>query len=154
MFHPSRRRLLQTLAGAAVLGASAAASAQSNANVIKVVVPFVAGGITDQVARGVLDRVSKSLAQTLVIGNRPGAGSRIGSETVMRADPDGLTLLFTNPSYTILPITDTAVKYDPVTALAPVALVGTYGLPVVVSTRLPVNTLGEFIAYARKNPAS
>lgn len=152
MFDPSRRRLLQTLAGAAVLGAPAAASAQSSANVIKVVVPFVAGGITDQVARGVLDRVSKSLAQTLVIENRPGAGSRIGSETVMRADPDGTTLLFTNPSYSILPITDTAVKYDPVKALAPVALVGTYGLPVVVSNRLPVNTLGEFIAHARKHP--
>ncbi|MFC3682550.1 Bug family tripartite tricarboxylate transporter substrate binding protein [Hydrogenophaga luteola] len=152
MFDPSRRRLLQTLAGAAMLGATAAASAQSGANVIKVIVPFVAGGITDQVARGVLDRVSKSLAQTLVIENRPGAGSRIGSETVMRADPDGTTLLFTNPSYSILPITDTAVKYDPVKALAPVALVGTYGLPVVVSNRLPVNTLGEFIAHARKHP--
>lgn len=154
MFDPSRRRLLQTLAGVALLGASAAASAQSVAGpgVIKVVVPFVAGGITDQVARGVLDRVSKSLTQTLVIENRPGAGSRIGSEAVMRADPDGTTLLFTNPSYTILPITDAAVKYDPVKALAPVALVGTYGLPVAVSTRLPVNTLGEFIAHARKHP--
>ncbi|MGS5090034.1 Bug family tripartite tricarboxylate transporter substrate binding protein [Hydrogenophaga sp. A37] len=152
MFNTSKRRLLKTLVGAAVLGATATASGQSNANVIKVVVPFVAGGITDQVARGVLDRVSKSLALTVVIENRPGAGSRIGSETVMRADPDGTTLLFTNPSYTILPITDTAVKYDPVKALMPVALVGTYGLPVVVSTRLPVNTLGEFIAHARKNP--
>ena len=152
MFNPSRRSLLNTLAGAAVLGAAPAALAQSNANVVKVIVPFVAGGITDQVARAVLDRVSKSLAQTVVIENRPGAGSRIGSEAVMRADPDGTTLLFTNPSYTILPITDVAVKYDPVKALAPVALVGTYGLPVVVSARLPVNTLGEFIAHARSNP--
>lgn len=152
MLNTSKRALLKSLVGAAMLGAAAAASAQSNANVIKVVVPFVAGGITDQVARRVLDRVSKSLAQTMVIENRPGAGSRIGSETVMRADPDGTTLLFTNPSYTILPITDTAVKYDPVKALAPAALVGTYGLPVVVSTRLPVNTLGEFIAHARKHP--
>lgn len=152
MFHPSKRRLLKALVGAAVLGPTTAALAQSGANVIKVVVPFVAGGITDQVARGVLDRVSKSLALTMVIENRPGAGSRIGSETIMRADPDGMTLLFTNPSYTILPITDSTVKYDPVKALMPVALVGTYGLPVVVSARLPVNTLGEFIAHARKNP--
>lgn len=152
MFNTSKRRLLTTLVGAAVLGATTAVSAQSGANVIKVVVPFVAGGITDQVARGVLERVSKSLALTMVIENRPGAGSRIGSEAVMRADPDGMTLLFTNPSYTILPITDTAVTYDPAKALAPVALVGTYGLPVVVSNRLPVNTLGEFITHARKNP--
>lgn len=152
MFNTSKRSVLKTLVGVAVFGATTAASAQSGANVIKVVVPFVAGGITDQVARGVLERVSKSLAQTIIIENRPGAGSRIGSETVMRADPDGTTLLFTNPSYTILPITDAAVKYDPVKALAPVALVGTYGLPVVVSARLPVNNLNEFIAYARKNP--
>lgn len=154
MFNTSRRSLLKTLVGTAVLGATATASAQSSAGagVIKVVVPFVAGGITDQVARGVLDRVSKSLAQTIVIENRPGAGSRIGSEAVMRADPDGTTLLFTNPSYTILPITDAAVKYDPVKALMPVALVGTYGLPVVVSSRLNVGTLGEFIAHARNNP--
>lgn len=152
MLNTSKRRLLTTLVGAAVLGATTAASAQSGANVIKVVVPFVAGGITDQVARGVLDRVSKSLALTLVIENRPGAGSRIGSEAVMRADPDGMTLLFTNPSYSILPITDATVKYEPVKALMPVALVGTYGLSVAVSNRLPVNTLGEFIAHARKHP--
>lgn len=152
MFNTSRRAWLKTLVGAAVLGAAAAASAQSSANVIKVVVPFAAGGISDQVARGVLERMSKSLAQTMIIENRPGAGSRIGSEAVMRADPDGLTLLFTNPSYTILPITDSTVKYDPVKALMPVARVGTYGLPIVVSTRLPANNLNEFIAYARKNP--
>ncbi|WP_066256355.1 Bug family tripartite tricarboxylate transporter substrate binding protein [Hydrogenophaga flava] len=154
MTHTSRRDLLKTLASAAALVATASASAQSGTGpaIIKVVVPFVAGGITDQVARGILDRVSKSLAQTMVIENRPGAGSRIGSEAVMRADPDGTTLLFTNPSYSILPVTDPAVKYDPAKALAPVALAGTYGLPVVVSARLPVNTLGEFIAHARKNP--
>ena len=70
----------------------------------------------------------------------------------MRAAPDGLTLLFTNPSYTILPITDSTVKYDPIKALMPVAQVGKYGLPVVVSTKLPVNNLKEFIAYAKKNP--
>lgn len=119
---------------------------------VRVVVPFPAGGVTDLAARAVAERMAHTLGQTVIVENRPGGGSRIGSGTVMRADPDGATLLLTNPSYSILPITDEAVKYDPVKALTPVAMVGTYGLSVVVSTRLPVNTLGEFIAHARKNP--
>lgn len=152
MFKPFQRGVLQSLLGAAMLCAAAGASAQANPNVIKVIVPFTAGGISDQVARGVVERMSKALAQTMIIENRPGAGSRIGSETVMRAAPDGMTLLFTNPSYTLLPITDASVKYDPIKALMPVGQVGKYGLPVVVSAKLPVNTLSEFIAHARKNP--
>lgn len=152
MFNRLKRAFLQSLAGAAVLGMTAGAYAQVNQSVIKVIVPFAAGGIADQIARGVLERMSKTLAQTMIVENRPGAGSRIGSETVMRATPDGMTLLFTNPSYTILPITDSTVKYDPVKALVPVAQIGKYGLPVVVSTKLPVNNLNDFIAHAKKNP--
>jgi tripartite-type tricarboxylate transporter receptor subunit TctC len=152
MFNRFKRNVLPCLLGAAVLGAATGASAQANPNVIKVIVPFTAGGISDQVARGLVERMSKALAQTMIIENRPGAGSRIGSETVMRATPDGMTLLFTNPSYTLLPITDASVKYDPVKALMPVGQVGKYGLPVVVSAKLPANTLSEFIAHARKNP--
>jgi tripartite-type tricarboxylate transporter receptor subunit TctC len=101
-----------------------------------VIVPFATGGVADQVARGVLERMSKTLAQIMIIESRPSAGSRIGSDLVMRAAPDGMTLLLTNPSYTILPITDSTAKYDPVKALVPVAQIGKYGLPVVVSTKL------------------
>ncbi len=152
MFNRFKRNVLPCLLGAAVLSTATGASAQTNPNVIKVIVPFTAGGISDQVARGLVERMSKALAQTMIIENRPGAGSRIGSEAVMRATPDGMTLLFTNPSYTLLPITDASVKYDPVKALMPVGQVGKYGLPVVVSAKLPANTLSEFIAHARKNP--
>lgn len=152
MFNVFKRAFLKSLVGSAVLGVTAGATAQVNQNVIKVVVPFTAGGLADQIARGVVERISKSLAQTMIVENRPGAGSRIGSDAVMRATPDGMTLLFTNPSYTILPITDSTVKYDPVKALMPVAQVGKYGLPIAVSTKLPVNNLNEFIAHAKKNP--
>lgn len=152
MFNVFKRTLLKSLVGAAVVSLTTSAYAQVNQNVIKVIVPFAAGGIADQIARGVLERMSKTLAQTMIIENRPGAGSRIGSDLVMRATPDGTTLLFTNPSYTILPITDSTVKYDPVKALMPVALVGTYGLPIVVSTKIPASNLSEFIAHAKKNP--
>lgn len=148
----SKRVLLKSLAAATVLGWGACVSAQGSQNVIKVIVPYAAGGISDQVARSVVERMSKTLAQTMIIENRPGAGSRIGSDAVMRAAPDGLTLLFTNPSYTFLPLTDPTVKYDAGKALSPVASVGKYGLMVAASSKLPVNTLAEFIAHLKANP--
>lgn len=139
------------LAAAAAIGAGQAC-AQDTKAVIKVVVPFTAGGVTDQIARGFLERMSKSLSQTMIIENKPGGGSRIGSEMVMRSPPDGTTLLFTNPGYSSLPIADENVKYDPTKALAPISLVGTYSLAVAVSSKVPANTLQEFITYAKKNP--
>jgi tripartite-type tricarboxylate transporter receptor subunit TctC len=155
MYKVSKRTILKSLAVAAALSISAGAGAQGSQNVIKVIkviVPYAAGGISDQVARSVVERMSKTLAQTMIVENRPGAGSRIGSDLVMRAAPDGLTLLFTNPSYTFLPLTDPTVKYDAAKALAPVAPVGKYGLMVAVSSKLPVNSLNEFIAHAKKHP--
>lgn len=140
------------LFSAVLLACAGTSAAQGSQEVIKVIVPYTAGGISDQVARGVVERMSKTLGKTMIIENKPGGGSRIGSDMVIRAAPDGNTLLFTNPSYSILPITDSSVKYDPVKALAPVALIGKYGLPVVVGAKLPVTSLQEFIAYAKKNP--
>lgn len=146
---PRVSRLIAALVVTAVVHTVAHAQAPKP---VRMVVPFPAGGVTDLAARAVAERMAHSLGQPVIVENRPGGGSRIGSGTVMRAEPDGATLLFTNTSYAILPITDEAVKYDPVTALTPVAIAGTYGLSVVVSTRLGVNTLGDLIAHARKNP--
>jgi tripartite-type tricarboxylate transporter receptor subunit TctC len=88
----------------------------------------------------------------VIIDNRPGAGSRIGIDVVARAPADGKTLLFTNSSYSILPVVDPKVAFDPQKTLVPVSMAATYGLQVVTNTRLPVNSLPEFIAYAKKNP--
>lgn len=145
----TRRRIFLS---AGLLALAGVASAQSSQAVVKVVVPYPAGGISDSIARAVVERMSRVLGQTMIIENRPGAGSRIGTESVVRAPADGTTLLFTNPSYSILPVIDPGAKYDPTKSLAPVVIAGTYGLPIVISTKLPVNTLQEFIAYARKNP--
>lgn len=148
MFTAPRRMVL----GIGLLALASMASAQVNpGHVIKVIVPFSAGGISDSIARGVTERMSRELGQTMVIENRPGAGSRIGTETVVRAPGDGLTILFTNTTYSILPTIDASATYDPLKALRPVSIVGTYGLPIVVAAKLPVTTLPEFIAYARKN---
>jgi len=145
--HPcgTRRALL-----AAALAATAG-MAQAQANVIKMVVPFPPGGVTDQAARIVADRMAQQLGQTIIIENRPGAGSRLGVDAVAKAAADGSVLLFTNSSFSFLPIIDPKLP-DPTQALAPVGMSATYGLQIVTANRLPANTLPEFIAYAKKNP--
>ncbi len=146
--HSRVRRVLVVAASLAV----ATGLAQAQSNVIKMVVPFPAGGVTDQAARIVAESMARQLGQTIIIDNRPGAGSRIGIDAVVKAPADGNTLLFTNSSYSILPVVDPKVPFDPLKALVPVGLSATYGLQIVTRKDLPVNTLPEFIAYARKNP--
>jgi tripartite-type tricarboxylate transporter receptor subunit TctC len=126
--------------------------AQAQPNVIKLVVPFPAGGVTDQAARILADKMSQQLGQTMIVENRPGAGSRLGVDAVVKAPADGATLLFTNSSYSILPVVDPKVPFDPIRALAPVSMSATYGLQIVTSNKIPVNSLAEFITYAKKSP--
>lgn len=143
---PMRRLLLLAM----TLATTGLTQAQSG--VIRMVVPFPAGGVTDQAARILSEHMGKQLGQTIVIENRPGAGSRLGVDAVIKATPDGNTLLFTNTSYSILPVVDPKVSFDPATALVPVSLTASYGLQVVTRNSTPANTLTEFIAHAKKNP--
>lgn len=147
--HPSLLRRSLLLLG---LGALACGPALAQSQAIKIVVPFPPGGVTDVAARALAERMSRLLGETLIVENRPGAGSRIGIDAVARATPDGRTLLFTNTSYSILPIVDPTARYDPTRLLAPLAMAGTYGLPVVVSNKLPVTDLQGLIDYARSHP--
>lgn len=142
----TRRSFLTAVMSVAAMGV------QAQPATIKVVVPYSAGGIADVTARALVQRMSRALGQAMIVENRPGAGSRIGIDVVSQSAADGNTLLFTNNTYSILPLVDRTVNYDPLKALAPVGLAGTYSLSVVVNTRLQVNNLKEFIAYARKNP--
>lgn len=148
----TRRNLFKLGLGAWCAVAADLGHAQQD--VIKMVVPFPAGGVTDQAARIVAEKMGQQLGQTIVIDNRPGAGGRIGTETVLKAPGDGTTLLFTNSSYSILPVVDPKAPYDPLKSLAPISMSATYSLQVVTSTKIPVNTLSEFIAYAKKRPGA
>lgn len=132
--------------------AAAAGFAHAQPHIIKMVVPFPAGGVTDQAARVIAESMGRQLGQTIIIENRPGAGSRIGVDAVVKAPADGNTLLFTNSSYSILPVVDPKVPFDPLKALAPVSMSATFGLQIVTRKDIPANTLQEFIAYAKKNP--
>lgn len=137
---------------ALLLGLAGASAAHAQSTPIKVIVPYPAGGVTDQVARVVTERMANALGRTIIIENRAGAGSRIGTVAAQQAAPDGNTLLFTNISYSTLPLVDPSLNLDPLTAFEPVGLVATYGAALAVHPSLPVKTLKELVAYAKREP--
>ena len=127
-------------------------SSAGAAEVVRVIVPYGAGGITDIGARVICEQLGQALGQPVIVENRPGGGTRIGTSALFVAKPDGNTLLLTNIAYSILPLVDPSVKYDAATAAAPVGVASVYPIAMVVNAALPVKTLQEFIGYARKNP--
>jgi tripartite-type tricarboxylate transporter receptor subunit TctC len=135
-----------------VLTTPALSQAYPNRN-ITLVATFPAGGPTDGIARVIAHELGERLGQRVVVENRGGAGGTIGATTVAKSAPDGHTLLITSTGplgyyralYKSLP-------YDPVKDFTPISLIGTIPQMMVVSPKLPVNDLTEFVAYARKNP--
>jgi tripartite-type tricarboxylate transporter receptor subunit TctC len=120
---------------------------------VQVIVPFAGGSASDVVTRILLDRTSKSLGQPFVIDNRPGAGGNTGTLAAARATPDGYTLVGSGSG----PIAANRtlyrdLGYDPEKDFEPVAIIGVFPIVVVASTKLPVNTLKELIAYAKERP--
>jgi len=119
---------------------------------IKVVVPFVAGGITDAGARVLLDHMSQRLGVPVLVENRPGAGTKLGTRAVVAAPNDGYTLLMTNSNLTMVPAVESSPGYDAQRDLAPIGLASDYGVAIVVKIALPVRTLHELVQYAKRNP--
>ncbi len=121
---------------------------------IRVIVPFPAGGPTDGMARIISDRLGQVLGQSIVIENRGGgAGGSVGAKVVASAEPNGYTIMITpGGSLTNGPAVHRNIGYDPVKAFAPVALLITAPLILVVHPSLPVKTVAELIAYAKANP--
>ena len=138
-----------------VAGAVSAPSAAQNypTRTITMIATFPAGGPTDGVARVLAQELSERLGQRVVVENRGGAGGMIGASAVAKSAPDGYTLLLTSPGplgyYRVL---YKSLNYDPVKDFAPIALIGTIPQVIIVSPKLPVKTLKEFIAYAKANP--
>jgi tripartite-type tricarboxylate transporter receptor subunit TctC len=127
-------------------------SSAGAAEVLRVIVPYGAGGITDIGARVICEQLGQALGRPVIVENRPGGGTRIGTSAVFAAKPDGNTLLLTNIAYGILPLVDPSVKYDAVMAAVPVGIASVYPIALVANAALPVKNLQEFIEYARENP--
>jgi tripartite-type tricarboxylate transporter receptor subunit TctC len=148
-------RMLRTAACATALATacfSGNALAQKYPNKpVRMIVPFAAGGGTDIMARIIAQKMSEVLGQSVIVDNRGGGGGTIGTETAVRAAPDGYTLIMVSGSYG----TNAALykqSYDPVKDIQPLVLLGETGFVVALHPTVPIKNVKEMIAYAKANP--
>jgi tripartite-type tricarboxylate transporter receptor subunit TctC len=140
---------------AIALIASGAAGAQTAypQKPVKLVVGFAAGGPTDVVARAFADHASRVLGQPFVVDNKPGANTILAAQAVASAPADGYTLLFGATNHTMIPgLYSGRVKFDAVKSFKPLCTVATSPTVLVVGPALPVKSLGDYMASARKEP--
>jgi tripartite-type tricarboxylate transporter receptor subunit TctC len=154
--HPQadRRRLFQ-IAAAALACACLPAWAQTPAfpaKPVRIVVPFAAGGVGDLTARTVGQELSRLLGQSVVIENKPGAGGVVAAETVVRAEPDGHTLLLMSNGTAVSAGLFAKLPFDTVRDFAPVSTLGTFDIAVVAGAESGFKTLGDVVAFAKANP--
>lgn len=120
---------------------------------LKLVVPFTAGGSTDTVARILADKLTPRIGQPVIVVNRAGAGGTIGSDVVAKSPADGYTLLVgTSSTMAIAPYVYTKLPYNPTHDFAPVSLLGTADIMIVVNAGLPIRSVAQLVAYAKAHP--
>jgi len=119
---------------------------------VRIVVPFPPGGTSDILARTLGQKLAEEWGQQVVVDNRPGAGANIGAENVARSAADGYSLLILSTAHTINPSLYKKLAYDPVKDFAPVTMLVATSQVLVVHKSVPVSTLKEFIAFAKKHP--
>jgi tripartite-type tricarboxylate transporter receptor subunit TctC len=147
--------LLRIVALAAALAAASPCAAEDYPNrTIRFIVPFGAGGPTDVFTRALGEELRKALGQPIVMENRPGAGTIIGTTEVARAAPDGYTLLMISATQTTVETLNPNKQYKLMRDLVPVASLINSELVLVVPERSPVNTLQELIALAKAKPGT
>ena len=149
-----RRSLLHLTAGATVLSAlSRMAIAETYpARPVRIIVPFGSAGATDIVARVLGHWLSDRLGQQFIVDNRPGAGSNIGTEAVVRSAPDGYTLLLVGPPAAINASLYEKLSFNFMRDIAPIAAIVRFPNVMVVNPSVPATTVPELIAYAKANP--
>ena len=120
---------------------------------VRVIVPYLAGGGTDTVARAIAARLTERWGKNVYVENRGGAGTAIGGEAAAKSAPDGYTLLFSDSStFVINPHVYTHLPYDPLKDFEPVSLVVRLAPVLAISNNTPAKTLPELIAYMKANP--
>jgi len=128
------------------------AAAQPGGKVMRIVVPFAAGGAREVLARTFYSELGAALGQTAIIDNRPGAGGAIGTASVARAAPDGQTLIFAASSHNVTALLGANPPYDPIRDFAAVANIGMQSYVLMASAAVPAKTVAELLEHARANP--
>ena len=145
-----RRRFsrLTVSGGAALLAMPALAQDRP----LRIVVPFAPGGSSDVLGRLIQPGLSAALGVSVIVENRPGAGSMLGSEYVARSPADGTTVLLADLPFAIFPAMQDRVPFDPIADFAPVSLIGVAPLMMFGALNVPATTAAEFAALARARP--
>lgn len=148
-----RRGAALLTAVALALPAAAALAAWPNDKIIRMVVPFAAGGSTDLVARKLAEGLSKSLGANVIVENRPGAGGTVGTDYVARQPADGYTILMGSVStHGSAPCIYPKLPYDPIKDFTPLAVVATIPNVIVINKDVPAHNLQEFVQLLKKDP--
>jgi tripartite-type tricarboxylate transporter receptor subunit TctC len=148
----SRRRLALAGAVTALVAPWLAAQDKWPARPIRIVVPFGAGGVADLTARAVGQKLSEQLGQSVVIDNRPGAGGVTAGNLVAQAAPDGYTLLLMSNGTAVSEGLFRSLPFDAQKDFAPISLLGTFDIALVVPAGSPFRTLDDLLAHARAHP--
>jgi tripartite-type tricarboxylate transporter receptor subunit TctC len=146
--------MLALLAGPAFLPAQPAAAEDYPSRTVKIIVPFGAGGPADVFARAVAAELQKSMKQSFVMENRPGAGTTIGTDAVAKAAPDGYTLLVLSGTQTVNETLYGKKQYDLMRDLVPIAPLVDTDLVMVVHPSVPAKNLAELVALAKAKPGT
>jgi len=154
--HPLLSRPLRAAVAAGLLAAlSAVAGAEAYpSKPIKIVVGFPAGGPTDVLVRTLAQEMAVSLGQPMIVENKSGAAGDIAATEVVRAAPDGYTLLFTTMSLVVNPHLQVSAKYDPLTDLTPIGLIAELPQVLLTGGTSPYSTLEDLVKAARKEPGA
>ena len=148
-----RRGLIAAFGAIALASPRAARAGDYPDRPVRIILPYTAGSPNDVIARFIAPYLLSRLRQPLAIENRAGGGTLIGARAVMTAEPDGYTLLFSNsPTHVVASLGHPSLAYDPLKDFAPIAMVGSSALVMVIAPGVPARSVQEFVAYARANP--
>ncbi|MEI7739527.1 MAG: tripartite tricarboxylate transporter substrate binding protein [Betaproteobacteria bacterium] len=152
---PWTRSPMQWMQSCCLTFAALSASAQDYpTRAIKIIVPYGAGGSVDVIARTLAQELTPRLGQSVIVDNKPGAGSNVGSNLVAKSAPDGYTLLLTSPGNAINVTLYNPMPYDVRTELTQVAMIGRAPGILLVSNSFPASNVKEFVALAKKSPGA
>lgn len=147
------KKMMRTAVAIMLAGTlSAAWAADYPTAPVTLVVPTGAGGGTDLAARAISEKLAAELGQPVIIENKAGAGGIIGNQAVARAKPDGYTLLISSNQFGIIPAVQRSLPYDPLKDFIPITSIGVIPTLVLLNPKLPINSIDELIAQAKKEP--
>ncbi len=150
LFKYSSRLLAALLLGSSLGMSPAQAQAPFPNKVVRIVVPYAAGGVTDIMARVLAQQLSTQMGQQFIVENKPGAGGSIGMGEVARLPKDGYNLVMMPANLSVMSVLYEKLPFDPLKDFVPVVNVGSSPVGISVGAKLPVKNIKEFFAYARK----